>query len=50
MPSHTVRKSPRSRQPVPLPAQLSHLNLNAAAIDIGATSQGSLDEKEIKVR
>src|ERR687886_3136207 len=38
MPDRTTRKPARSRPPAPLPTQLPHLNLNAAAIDIGATS------------
>jgi transposase len=35
---HPHRKQRRSRRPSPLPTHLQHLNLNAAAIDIGATS------------
>ena len=38
MPDRTTRKTPRSRPPAALSAELPHLNLNAAAIDLGATS------------
>jgi transposase len=38
MPDGSNRQRPRAQQPAALPAHLQHLHLNAAALDIGATS------------